>query len=390
MQIPNDVTKILSILTSAGFSAYVVGGCVRDGLMGKAPKDWDVATSALPGEVKGLFRRTFDTGIKHGTITVVMGRTNYEITTFRLDGEYLDNRRPETVSFDATLTDDLARRDFTMNAIAYHPSEGFIDPFGGREDIRAGTIRGVGDPDRRFREDALRMLRAVRFSGQLGFEIERNTYEAISRNAALLRNISVERVRDEFTKLLASDNPEKLNLLAETGILSGGWPPSLEISPEELAKAAALLPGLDKKHGSAAIYALLLAARPAWAGDGCVKGYMAGMRFDNDTVRRTARIVEWASEPAAAGGYELRKFVSRCGADIFAEVLAVKRAVFPELAEEFAEIGREAARIFERGDCLDLRNLAVNGDDLKALGLGGREIGEALARLLDVVLREPE
>ncbi|MCL2350932.1 MAG: polynucleotide adenylyltransferase [Firmicutes bacterium] len=447
LYIPPDVQYILQTLNDSGFAAYAVGGCVRDSLMGKTPKDWDVATSALPGQVARLFSRTFDTGAKHGTVTVVKNGANYEVTTFRLDGEYLDNRRPAAVSFGAALPDDLARRDFTMNAIAYHPREGFVDPFGGREDIGRRLIRGVGDPGTRFREDALRMLRALRFAGQLGFGIERDTYDAIGRNAALLRNISIERIRDEFTKLLASGSPDKLNALAETGILANGWPSGAALGREELAAAAALLPGFTG-GGDAARYALLLIRRPSGlngraavcaGGDGsageaviyggkpeirrpsglngrtavCANGdgntgeavirggkpengaasarsFMTNMRFDTDTVMKTARIVNWAKEPVAAGGYALRTFLSKCGPELFPDVMAVKKAVGPQTAAELSEAELKAGEILARGDCLSLRGLAVRGDDLAGMGLSGREIGAALERLLDAVLKEPE
>ncbi|MDR2650379.1 MAG: polynucleotide adenylyltransferase, partial [Clostridiales bacterium] len=224
IDLPASVQRLLGILNKHGYEAFVVGGCVRDSLMGRIPYDWDIATSALPCEIKACFPHTFDAGIAHGTVTVVYVGRNYEITTYRVDGEYEDGRHPKSVSFTASLEDDLARRDFTMNALAWHPNHGLVDPFGGLSDIESGIIRGVGRPDQRFEEDALRMMRAVRFSGQLGFQISPETLAAIIRGAAGLKRISAERIRDELTKLLLSPHLEKLALLTDTGLISEGWP----------------------------------------------------------------------------------------------------------------------------------------------------------------------
>lgn len=207
--IPQDAVWILNKLNEGGHEAYIVGGCVRDSILGRMPQDWDITTSALPEEIKTIFDHTFDTGIKHGTITVVLHHENYEVTTYRIDGEYADCRHPDEVSFTKKLNEDLLRRDFTMNAIAYHPKEGFRDPFHGQEDIAAGIIRGVGEPAKRFQEDALRMLRCVRFSAQLGFAIDPETWAALCANTALIQKISAERIREELQKLWACPLCEK-------------------------------------------------------------------------------------------------------------------------------------------------------------------------------------
>lgn len=224
MNIPIQVRNIIETLENAGFEAFIVGGCVRDYLLGKTPKDWDITTSALPNETKSLFPHTYDTGIQHGTITIVIDKNNYEVTTYRIDGSYSDFRHPTEVIFTKKIDEDLSRRDFTMNAIAYNEKAGFCDPFCGREDISRKLIKGVGDPDKRFNEDALRMLRGVRFSAQLNFKIEEETFKSIKKNSALIKNISVERIREEFTKLLMSLNPEKIIELKETGLLEGFLP----------------------------------------------------------------------------------------------------------------------------------------------------------------------
>ncbi len=210
MNLPADVSKIINILESNGHEAYAVGGCVRDCILGKIPHDWDITTSALPEQVKSYFDRTFDTGIEHGTVTVLLHGVGYEVTTYRVDGKYEDGRHPKEVTFTASLEEDLKRRDFTINAMAYNDSRGLVDLFGGKDDLDAGIIRAVGNPTERFTEDALRMLRALRFSAQLGFEIESETYNAICELAPTLDRISAERIQVEMVKLVTSDHPERL------------------------------------------------------------------------------------------------------------------------------------------------------------------------------------
>ena len=220
IQIPRDAERILDELETAGFQAYVVGGCVRDSLMGRTPKDWDITTSAEPQDVKRIFRNTYDTGIEHGTVSVRFGMEIYEVTTFRVDGVYTDHRRPDTVQYTGSLREDLKRRDFTMNAMAYHPRTGVVDLFQGQEDLRAGRIRCVGEARERFEEDALRMLRAYRFAARFGFEIEETTKRAIREKAPLLANVSRERVREEMEQLLVSEHPEVLRDLAASGLMA--------------------------------------------------------------------------------------------------------------------------------------------------------------------------
>ena len=218
ISLPEKVNKILTALHDAGFEAFAVGGCVRDSMLGKVPNDWDITTSAHPEDVKRLFRRTVDTGIQHGTVTVMLGSEGFEITTYRIDGEYEDARHPKEVTFTSSLREDLRRRDFTINAMAYSPQNGLIDYFDGLTDLRRGVIRAVGDPEERFREDALRIMRAVRFSAQLGYHIEENTRRAVRDMAPNLSKISAERIASELTRLLVSPHPEELRTMAETGI----------------------------------------------------------------------------------------------------------------------------------------------------------------------------
>ena len=218
IQIPDSVQFIIQTIEEAGFEAYAVGGCVRDSILGRMPNDWDITTSAKPEEVKKLFRHTVDTGIQHGTVTVLVKKECYEVTTYRIDGEYEDGRHPKQVNFTSLLSEDLRRRDFTINAMAYNEKSGLVDLFGGQDDLEKGIIRCVGDARERFTEDALRIMRAVRFSAQLGYEIEEKTAEAIKELAPTLARISVERIQVELVKLLVSNHPEYVLKLYEMGL----------------------------------------------------------------------------------------------------------------------------------------------------------------------------
>jgi len=243
--LPKNITAIISKLNDNGYTAHVVGGCVRDMVLKKEPKDWDITTNALPDDVKQIFPKTYDTGIKHGTVTVVFEGMAVEITTWRRDMDYSDHRRPDKVQFSQTLTEDLMRRDFTMNALAYHPYEGLIDPFNGLSDIEAGLIRCVGKPLERFSEDALRMLRAIRFSAQLGFTVEPDTLQAIKTHHEDLKYVSRERIASELNKMLASRYPERLSLLWETGLGRGIFP-SIQTLPPRFPEACKALTAMTE------------------------------------------------------------------------------------------------------------------------------------------------
>ena len=210
IEVPEKTEKIIDALQEHGYDAYVVGGCVRDSLLHRSPADWDITTSATPEEVKKIFRRTVDTGIQHGTVTVLMDKEGFEVTTYRIDGEYEDRRHPKEVTFTPSLGEDLKRRDFTINAMAYNHRTGLVDIFGGEEDLKNKIVRCVGDPRERFTEDALRILRAVRFSAQLGFDIEEKTQDAARDLGKTLKKISAERIQTELVKLLVSPNPQYL------------------------------------------------------------------------------------------------------------------------------------------------------------------------------------
>lgn len=372
--LPKDVRYILDILENAGHEAYIVGGCVRDFVLGIAPHDWDITTSALPAEVKRCFRHTYDTGIRHGTVTVVLHGVHYEITTYRIDGDYLDGRHPEDVTFTKNLREDLLRRDFTMNAVAYHPDRGFADPFSGIADIRAGLIRGVGAPAKRFQEDALRMLRAIRFSAQLGFAIEKATYDALLENHGLIRQISGERIREEVQKLLLCPHADRVPLLWETGLLVFDHP-----EPE------VLVPALNRAQADPAVrWALLLQKLPLKE----QKAMFARLKFDNRTAKAVQVILEnqfWQPECEVVA---VRRMASRLGVEWMAQLLCFLDALSVPFSREAQGVFQD---VLARNDPLFLKDLALNGEALMALGIPkGKAVGETLNRLLDTVLQYPE
>ena len=320
--IPQDAVWILNKLNEGGHEAYIVGGCVRDSILGRMPQDWDITTSALPEETKTIFDPTFDTGIKHGTITVVLHHENYEVTTYRIDGEYADCRHPDEVSFTKKLNEDLLRRDFTMNAIAYHPKEGFRDPFHGQEDIAAGMIRGVGEPAKRFQEDALRMLRCVRFSAQLGFAIDPETWAALCANTALIQKISAERIREELQKLWLAPFAKKMPLLWESGLLAqidATLSASLIANSRTLLEEISLCP-----KDSILRWCIVLQHYPLSE----VKGFLRGMRLDNHSIKRISLLLDELSADLPTEPYPLRKKLSTIGQEATAQLLLLQSILY--------------------------------------------------------------
>ena len=380
LSLPKEAEDILATLIQAGHSAYMVGGCVRDSLMGLVPKDWDIATSAKPAEIKGLFPHTVDTGIKHGTVSVIIDRCHYEVTTFRIDGEYQDGRRPESVAFTKNIEADLSRRDFTMNAIAYNHQAGLIDPFGGADDIAKKYIRCVGNAERRFTEDALRMMRALRFAAQLGFSIEHGTLSAIPPLAERLELVSIERIRDELTKLMASRNPEVLPLVEENGL----WTYILRGASfsGNLSEIATLLKPCPKEP--AMLYALLLKEEKESAG-----AFMRHLRFDNRTIYKTALYVNWLKTPIPNDRYAIKKALSEMGNESFAKLLTLK-TIISQSNESWESQRATANDILKCGECFSLKKLDISGQDLIDAGmLPGKEMGNIMADLLDKVMQNP-
>jgi tRNA nucleotidyltransferase (CCA-adding enzyme) len=373
MNLPDNVKRIISVLESAGHEAFIVGGCVRDIIRGTEPKDWDIAASALPAEVKELFPRTFDTGIKHGTVTVLFGKERYEVTTYRVDGEYLDSRRPETVIFAGKIEEDLGRRDFTVNAVAYNPSRGFVDPFGGRGDIEKRIIKCAGDAENRFGEDALRMLRAVRFAAQLGFSVDTAAVQAITKLKQNLEKISAERIREELFKLICGAYPDALKLLETTGLLyytlrNRDYRGDLNEVIRQLKEAP---------NDEDVRLVLFFHNEP--------HDVLRDLRCSNKEIDTVTQYIKFL--PARLSSrYEIKKVLNEMPADNFQKLLTLKEIINGEAVSRI----REEARDIEKNECYTLSGLAVNGDDLAAAGIPeGRITGETLARLLDEVMRDP-
>lgn len=424
IEIPQGATWVLKQLRDAGYEAYVVGGCVRDSLLHRMPDDWDITTSAKPEDTKRIFRRTVDTGIQHGTVTVMVDRTGYEVTTYRIDGEYADGRHPEHVTFTASLLEDLKRRDFTINAMAYSPAEGLVDEFDGIGDINRRVIRAVGDPVQRFTEDALRMMRAIRFSAQLDYRIDEDTREGIRLLAPNLQKVSAERIRVELEKLLLSEHPEELKEADELGLLRQFLPELSECMEcgqnnphhclsvgdhilcavkaarrDKVLRLALLLHdiakpqvkttdenGIDHFHGHA--------ARSAALADRILRD----LKYDNQTREAAVRLIAWHDCNLGDSLPEIRKSISELGEEWFLPLLEVKTSDVE--AQSDYQRDEKLGKIeywrnaFEEircaGDCLSLKDLAVSGKDLIAAGAApGKEIGRILHEMLEEVLREP-
>ena len=371
-----QVEKIIAVLEAHGHEAYAVGGCVRDSLLGRTPNDWDVTTSARPEEVKKLFRRTVDTGIRHGTVTVLFGKTGYEVTTYRIDGCYKDNRHPESVVFTDLLYEDLRRRDFTVNAMAYSRVRGLQDLFGGRKDLENGVIRAVGVPKERFTEDALRILRCVRFAAQLDFTVDEETLKAAEELSGNLKDISKERIREEFVKTLMSGHPEYVGVLTKIGAVRFIEP----TFPEREERAIALLTAAPADEVFRLAAFLYGAADP--------DAVLRDLRFDNKTRKAVVSMVRFADEPLSDEPRRLRHLMRDYGQEAFDDLLVFHGLVH---GTDISGARKEAAGILERGECVSLSELAVTGEDLKAQGVpAGREMGRVLSALLECVLDEPE
>lgn len=425
IHLPEEVKVILHTLQGAGCEAYAVGGCIRDSLLGRTPDDWDITTSARPEETKALFGKTIDTGIQHGTVTVMRHGRGYEVTTYRVDGEYEDGRHPKEVTFTASLEEDLKRRDFTVNAMAYNEEDGLVDLFGGRQDLERKIIRCVGEANERFEEDALRIMRAVRFSAQLGFTIEERTKEAIRGHADRLRQVSAERIQVELTKLVTSPNPDFLRIAWETGITAVVLPEfdrlmeqpqnnphhcfsvgehtlhaMRAVRPDKCLRLAMLLhdvakplclttdkAGIDHFHGH------------AQKGERIAAQILKRLRYDNHTTELVSRLVKWHDAAIEPEKKAVRRAASRMGKDLFPLILEVKaadlaaqsdyrRAEKQEWLEQLRGLYEEIER---EGDCLTIKDLAVNGRDLMRAGMEpGPQLGRTLQGLLEIVLEDPE
>lgn len=425
IQLPEKVKFIIDTIMEAGYEAYAVGGCIRDSILLREPSDWDITTSASPYQVKELFRRTLDTGIKHGTVTVMLDKEGFEVTTYRIDGEYEDGRHPKEVTFTRNLTEDLKRRDFTINAMAYNEKDGLVDIFGGLEDIRRRTVRCVGNPLERFSEDALRMMRAVRFSAQLGYRIEEETSNAIRVLASDLKKISAERIQTELVKLLTSPHPDYLRMAYETGITKVVLPEfdlcmiteqknphhcytvgehtlvaMQAVRADKVLRLAMLFhdmgkplcvttdeEGIDHFHG-----------HPS-ASEEIAGNVLHRLKFDNDTIYMVKKLVKYHDQYIEPQPKNVRRAIRKMGEDVFPLLLEVKKAdvqaqsdFLREKKEKNLKDVRDVyQRILEENQCVSLKTLAINGKDLidQAGMKPGKELGEVLNELLDLVTEDP-
>lgn len=426
IQLPEDVKQIIRTIIQAGYEAYAVGGCIRDSLLGRTPEDYDITTSAQPLQIKELFVHTIDTGIKHGTVTVMLHGTGYEVTTYRIDGEYEDCRHPKEVIFTSNLIEDLKRRDFTINAMAYNDEYGLVDPFDGEGDLQRKMIRCVGNPVERFTEDALRIMRAVRFSAQLGYEIEEQTKSAIHLLAPNLRNISAERIQVELVKLVTSPHPDDLRVAYETGITKVILPEfdlcmetkqnhphhcydvgehilhaMCAVSPDKILRLTMLFhdiakpltitedaEGIHHFHGHPELSAQM------------AQKILRRLKFDNKTIYYVTNLVRYHDIRVSLTRKSVRHAVNRIGDDIFPLLFEVKQADMlaqsmyqrQEKEQELLRLKELYQEILENRECVSLKQLAVTGSDLmKEAGIPeGPGVGRKLKELLTIVLDDPE
>ena len=420
IRLPAPVRTAIERLNARGFSAYAVGGCVRDNLIGRVPQDWDVTTSATPEETEAVFSdcRLIETGVKHGTVTVLLCGETLEITTYRIDGDYIDNRHPSSVTFSRSLEDDLARRDFTVNAMAYHPESGIVDLFGGKGDLEKKLIRAVGDPETRFDEDGLRILRGLRFASVLGFAIEEKTAAAIHAKKDLLQNISPERIREEFCKLLLGRGVREI-LLDYSDVISVFLPElapcvgfdqkskyhcydvyrhsveALAVSEPDLLTRLVLL-----FHDVAKPRTFSFDERGGHFYNHGIKGaemtqkILERLRFPRDTIERATLLVEKHDFPIPATERVAKRLMQKMSDEDISRLMEIKRCDrlahaegHREPVESLSAIPELVKKIRAEESCFNLSGLAVGGDDLIRAGIPqGEEIGKILQMLLDKVI----
>ncbi len=376
--LPINILYIISIINDSGYQAHVVGGCVRDILINRVPSDWDITTNASPEIIKSLFPRTYDTGIKHGTVTVILEDMPYEITTWRKESSYTDHRHPDHISTAYSLTEDLARRDFTMNAMAYHPREGLVDPFGGFDDINCRSIRCVGIPSERFSEDALRMLRAVRFSAQLDFTIETDTLAEISKLSADLSHISKERIQTELNKILESPAPWRLSLLWETGLSSVIFPSIEQLAPLWSTLAKYFVGFTDQRS---ILLALLFFITFDDYRQEEARKLLNNLKYDNVTKISVSDYLNCLESLGPSSPRNIRKAVTEFGVSISADSLRALRIIRSD------ENKNKGLEIISKISPVEL---ALSGEDLKNAGYQGKAIKDMLSILSLCVFEKPE
>lgn len=396
IKMPKGAEFIIRSLEKSGFEAYIVGGCVRDAVLGREPEDWDITTSARPEEVKSIFRTTVDTGIEHGTVTVLLPKDetgeevrSFELTTFRIDGEYEDSRHPKRVSFTSSLTEDLARRDFTINAMAYHMDMGLIDPFSGMIDLENKTLRAVGKAEERFKEDALRMMRGIRFSAQLNFSLEEDCFMGMRKLKENLGKVSKERIAVELWKLLASEHPEKVEMLFSTGLS-----PYIARDFPKIGEAGIpiLIPEAPKEK--ILRFGLFLRNVPMYAGK-----ILRELKLDRMTIDGASRFAKLFSENEVENPYALRKRIASDGMKMTRDFYAMQEAILKkkentELDCIYLAVLQERVEwlkeIEKRQDCVSFSEMQLGGKDLISLGVSpGKALGELLHCAFDYVLHYP-
>lgn len=384
IDLPKNVENIIERLKEHGFEGFAVGGCVRDSLLKKTPTDWDITTDALPEDMKKIFKKTFDTGIAHGTVTVLMDGVGYELTTYRIDGNYSDGRHPDSVSFSKNLSEDLCRRDFTVNAMAYSHNKGIVDLFGGRKDLQNGIIRAVGDAKKRFDEDALRMLRAVRFAAQLGFKIDDDTFEAIRERAKLLLNVSKERIFVELNKSLHGEFAQNIKMVYTSGLY--------RYIGKEFAKLDKSIYNFyprkfhNKKHMYWAAFLENIDNVEA------VKKILFELKSDNATRNNTYLLVKELKNPLPSSDEDIRWSLHRIGADLFCDYIEIlksdKKNV--DILDKIDTIENRYSLILKENHAYEISMLDITGKDLMDIGISkGPKIGEVLEFLLKKVIENP-
>lgn len=425
INIPSDAKKILTTLHQNGYKAYLVGGCVRDSLLNKEPKDWDITTNAKPTDVMSLFDKTIPTGLQHGTVTVMIDGEGYEVTTFRVESEYSDKRHPSNVTFVDNIADDLSRRDLTINAMAFNETEGLIDPFGGQSDLENKVIKCVGSPNARFKEDALRMMRAIRFASQLEFKIEECTFQAIRNNSSELKRISIERIRDEFNKILLSNNPLMYVKMLISTKLSSHFLPELEgmikfdqnntyhhldlfehiltsvanVDSQLHLRLAMLLHDVGKlttkttdEQGMSHYY-----GHPKESVN-MATDILKRMKYSNEIIITVLLLIEFHDVPFD-GKKTIKRMLGAFGKNMVEDIIKVKSADIMAQNPQYLVKRQESLKtskelineIIAQEECFSLRDLKVNGRDLMAIGFkAGKELGEMLNYLLEMVMENKE
>lgn len=414
---PKGAEFIIRSLENAGFEAYIVGGCVRDGILGRDPEDWDITTIAKPDEIKRIFSHTVDTGIEHGTVTVLVppeeverGIRSFEVTTYRIDGEYTDHRHPNAVSFTGSLEEDLARRDFTINAMAYHMERGIIDPFHGQEDLEKKIVRAVGKAKDRFAEDALRMMRGIRFSAQLDFSLDEEAYLGIESLKESLENVSKERIAVELWKLLASAHPDKVEMFFSTGLAPYITEDFPKIQESGIPKLLPFAP-VEK----IVRFGLFLRNVPDLA-----RKILRDLKLDRESIEGGSHFAALFSEEEVESPYALRKRIARYGLKMVRDFYEMRLALlhqdeeelYSPLESDLLESKRRTGEIIitkqqaesivkerllwitkveSEKNCVSLSELMLSGKDLISLGVSpGKRMGEILQLAFDRVLREPK